>query len=180
MKKNWEIKKLGEVCEIEYGTRVVKKRDAGTIYSVYGGGGATFFMDSYNREDCLIIARFGMSKQCTRFVKGKIFLNDSGLTVKSKNLKKIYQKFLDWYFLSLNDYIYSLSRGAAQKNLNLPMFRKILIPIPPLSEQKQIVQQLDELQSKTKKLEEIYQKKIDDLEELKKSILQKAFNAELT
>ena len=48
-----------------------------------------------------------------------------------------------------------------------------------LETQKQIVQQLDALQAETKKLEAIYKKKIDNLEELKKSILQKAFNGEL-
>ena len=35
-------------------------------------------------------------------------------------------------------------------------------------------------EAETKKLEAIYQKKIDDLEELKKSVLQKVFNGELT
>ena len=54
-----------------------------------------------------------------------------------------------------------------------------LIPLPPLSEQQSIVQKLDALSSETKKLESIYQKKIADLEELKKSVLQKAFNGEL-
>jgi len=42
--KNWVTKKLDEACDVEYGTRVVNKRDGGTIYPVYGGGGATFFM----------------------------------------------------------------------------------------------------------------------------------------
>jgi type I restriction enzyme S subunit len=42
---------------------VVRKRDGGTIYPVYGGGGATFFMDIFNREDCLIVARFAMSEK---------------------------------------------------------------------------------------------------------------------
>ena len=32
----------------------------------------------------------------------------------------------------------------------------------------------------SRNLEEVYQRKLDDLEELKKSILQKAFNGELT
>jgi type I restriction enzyme S subunit len=116
---------LREVCEIEYGTRVVRKRDGGTIYPVYGGGGATFFMDIFNREDCLIVARFAMSEKCTRFVKGKFFLNDSGLSVKPKDIKDILQSFLNWQFLHLNDFIYSLSRGTAQKNLNVPIFRTI-------------------------------------------------------
>ena len=35
-------------------------------------------------------------------------------------------------------------------------------------------------EAETKRLEAIYQRKIEDLEELKKSVLQKAFNGELT
>jgi len=53
------------------------------------------------------------------------------------------------------------------------------ISIPPLKEQQAIAQKLDTLSAETKKLEAIYQQKIDNLEELKKSILQKAFNGEL-
>ena len=46
-------------------------------------------------------------------------------------------------------------------------------------EQKQIVKKLDALSSEVKKMEAIYQQKIEDLEELKKSVLQKAFRGEL-
>lgn len=47
--EKWEEKTLDDVCKINYGTRVVKSRDAGTIYPVYGGGGATFSMNTFNR-----------------------------------------------------------------------------------------------------------------------------------
>ncbi len=40
--------------------------------------------------------------------------------------------------------------------------------------------QLDALRAETQKLEAVYQKKIADLEELKKSILQKAFSGQLS
>ena len=53
------------------------------------------------------------------------------------------------------------------------------ISIPSIMEQQKIVAQLDELQEQTKKLEQIYEQKIKDLDELKQSILQKAFNGEL-
>ena len=69
--------------------------------------------------------------------------------------------------------------GMAQPKLNQTMLNKIPIPFPPLSEQQTIVQKLDLLSAQTKRLEAIYQQKIDNLEELKKSILQKAFNGEL-
>ena len=143
MKEGWEYKKLGEVCNIDFGTRVVRSRDAGSIYPVYGGGGATFKMDMYNREDCMVISRFGMSEQCTRFVKGKFFLNDSGLTLSMKENCMI-QEFMDWQILYLNNTIYSLGRGAAQKNLDTKALAEVRITYPNnLSEQQAIVDYLD-------------------------------------
>jgi type I restriction enzyme S subunit len=62
-------------------------------------------------------------------------------------------------------------------NMNLVL--NFTVPVPPLVEQKAIVKKLDELSEQTKKLESIYKQKLADLEELKKSILQKAFAGEL-
>lgn len=143
-KEGWEIKKLGEVAEIEYGTRIVKKNEEGTIYPVYGGGGITFYSDNYNRENRMVVARFGLSPKCTRFINGKFFLNDSGLTVKSSS-SNVNQEYLDVFLLCSNDKIYKLSRGAAQKNLNVQNFTLLNIPIPPLPIQEQIVKELDTL-----------------------------------
>lgn len=55
-----------------------------------------------------------------------------------------------------------------------------IVPVPPLIEQQTIIRQLDALRVETQKLESFYQQKIADLEELKKSILQKAFSGELS
>ena len=71
------------------------------------------------------------------------------------------------------------SMGATVGTLTISRSNNIEIPTPPLETQKQIVTKLDKLQEKTKALEAIYQQKITNLEELKKSILQKAFNGEL-
>jgi type I restriction enzyme, S subunit len=75
--------------------------------------------------------------------------------------------------------ILNLRRGVRQKNLSLEKIKNIPIPLPSLIEQQTIVRQLDALRAETQKLEAIYQKKLYDLEELKKSILQKAFAGEL-
>ena len=69
--------------------------------------------------------------------------------------------------------------NTARANLSLGFFNKLSIPCPTIAEQQTIVRQLDALRAETQKLEAVYQKKIDDLEELKKSILQKAFVGEL-
>ncbi|MBZ7955848.1 restriction endonuclease subunit S, partial [Campylobacter molothri] len=55
----------------------------------------------------------------------------------------------------------------------------IQIPIPPLKEQEQIVSYLDELFLNIKALKENYKTQIKDYEELKKSLLKKAFEGRL-
>jgi len=72
-----------------------------------------------------------------------------------------------------------LAAGSTVRNLNIGLVKSVIIPIPPLSEQKRIVAKLDALSAKTKKLEVIYQQKLADLEELKKAVLNKAFAGEL-
>ncbi|WP_321779448.1 restriction endonuclease subunit S [Sulfurimonas sp.] len=81
---------------------------------------------------------------------------------------------------SIKPEILSLRRGVRQKNLNLTKIKNIPIFLPIIKTQQKIVKKLNTLQEQTKKLESIYTKKLQDLEELKKSILQKAFNGELT
>lgn len=176
MKNKWSVKKLDEVCDIEYGTRVVNKRDGGSKYSVYGGGGATFFMDEYNREDRMVVARFAMSEQCTRYVKGKFFLNDSGLTVSPKPGEEISQDFLDLQLYFLNDRIYSLARGSAQKNLDVPAFRNIEISYPKsLAEQKRIVKKLDEVFEQIERAKAHTEQNLKNAKELFESYLQGVF-----
>jgi len=135
---------MDSVALVEFGTRVTKRLHAGTRYPVYGGGGATFLLDEYNREDCHIVSRFGMSEECVRRVDGRFFLNDSGLTVRTRDEDQLSQKFLDAYLLGSQARIFDLGRGAAQKNLNVEAFRQLVVPLPPLDEQKRIVEKLDE------------------------------------
>lgn len=87
--------------------------------------------------------------------------------------------FIEYLLQSFKANLQALGKGAAQDNLNMGTFENKLFPFPSVIEQKLIVQKLDALSAETKKLEAIYQQKIADLEELKKSILQKAFAGEL-
>jgi type I restriction enzyme S subunit len=74
----------------------------------------------------------------------------------------------------------TLSSGAIVKNISGDLVKKAHLPIPPLTVQKSIADELVEISKETEKLEAIYQQKLNSIDELKKSILQKAFNGELT
>ncbi|MBU1119172.1 restriction endonuclease subunit S [Patescibacteria group bacterium] len=73
---------------------------------------------------------------------------------------------------------YSSGAGVPTLNRNNVHDEMVLYP-RSLNEQKYIVKKLDGLSAKTKKLETIYQKKLSDLEELKKSVLKRAFSGKL-
>jgi type I restriction enzyme S subunit len=69
--------------------------------------------------------------------------------------------------------------GAAQPNLSARSLKMFEMPLPPLDEQKRIVASLDALRAETRRLETIYRQKLDELEALKKSLLNRAFKGEL-
>ena len=74
----------------------------------------------------------------------------------------------------------NLQSGAAQPHFNGAAVKQVIFSYPKsLEEQKALIQKFKTLSIETKQLEAIYQQKINDLDELKKSILQKAFAGEL-
>ncbi len=63
--------------------------------------------------------------------------------------------------------------------INIRDVKKIAFRFPPLPQQKQIVKKLDALSTETRRLEALYQRKLDALAELKQSLLQRAFAGNL-
>lgn len=72
-----------------------------------------------------------------------------------------------------------LAAGSTVRNLNIELASSVRIPIPPLKYQQEMAQKFDELYAETRRLETIYKRKLDALEELKKSLLHQAFEGEL-
>ena len=69
--------------------------------------------------------------------------------------------------------------GATRQAITKAQIQNFSVSYPSIPEQQRIVAQLDTLASETKRLEAIYQQKLDNLAALKQSILQKAFAGEL-
>jgi len=160
-----QYEKLENICKINYGTRIVKKEASEGHYPVYGGGDITFYTNSYNREgENCIISRFGMSENCVRLTKDKLWLNDSGLTLESINTN-VQQNYLNYFMLLNNKIIYNIGSGVAQKNLSIDDFKNLQIPIPPLEIQNLIVQELDSMYEQKESL----QKSINNMNTLRKA-----------
>ena len=112
----------------------------------------------------------------------KVCLGQRTVLIRPKK-DTVNSKYLAFLLLSkdVQEKLLLHSRGATVAHVNMKDIRAFKIyNLPPLSEQHHIVAKLDTLSGETKKLEAIYTQKLADLEELKKSILAKAFNGELT
>lgn len=165
-------KKLGDICDINYGERVVKKNIEEGEYYVYGGGDKTFKINKYNRDGYnIIISRFGLSEKCVRLINGKIFLNDSGLTVKSKNINILLDKYLGYYLYYNQDIIYNLSSGTAQLNLNMLNFKDINIPIPSFEYQLELINYYDNYDNYLSKINYLKEENINLAKKGKEIIL---------
>jgi type I restriction enzyme S subunit len=95
---------------------------------------------------------------------------------------KLVSKYLAYLILSkeVQEKLLSHSTGATVEHINMKDIRAFKIyNLLPISEQQHIVSKIESLSTETKRLEAIYQQKLLNLEELKKSVLQKAFNGEL-
>lgn len=98
------------------------------------------------------------------------------------DINKINQTFLKYLLLSnpIRQRIIEKGTGATAQGIKSSLLKKIQIYFPnSMSEQKKIIERIDEISNQTKKLEEIYKQKLTDLEELKKSILNEAFSGRL-
>jgi type I restriction enzyme S subunit len=87
--------------------------------------------------------------------------------------------FVEYLLQSFKVRIQAMGQGSAQANINMGTFENERFPFPKVAEQKEIVVKLDDLSEETQRLEAIYESKIAALDELKNSLLHRAFNGDL-
>ena len=196
----WEEKKLGETCIVERGSspRPIEKYQTNSPDGVnWIKIGDTKGVDKYIESTKEKITKEGAEK--SRYVKEGDFILSNSMSFGKPYIMKIDGYIHDgWFVFRLpnyidKDYFYyllispnvqkqiqSLGAGAIVKNISGDLVKKVDVFYPTsVIEQQTIVRQLDALRSETQKLEAVYQQKVADLVELKKSILERAFKGEL-
>lgn len=179
----WEKKTLNQISENLDSKRVpiTKNVRSSGSYSYYGASGIVDYVDEYIfDDDLLLISEDGANLLARTYpiafsISGKTWVNNHAHVLRFQNMAS--QRFVEFYLnsIKLDDYV----SGMAQPKLNQKMLNTIVIPYPPLHEQRTIVTKLDAISAETKKLEAIYRQKLTDLDELKKSVLEKAFGGDL-
>jgi type I restriction enzyme S subunit len=186
--KNWEEKKLGEVIEYDKNQNIHKGLPFVGLENIESNSGK--FIGSLSPQE-VKSSTFYFNKQHVLYGRLRPYLNKvllpdfeghcSTEIFPIKVSKKITREFL-FYWLILGSTVKKINAtwtGARMPRANMNQVLEFNFSFPSLKEQQAIVHKLDTLRIETQKLESIYQKKILLLEELKKSILQKAFSGEL-
>ena len=89
--------------------------------------------------------------------------------------KQLYNEFLYWWFYGNTDYLNSLGTGATFSEISKTVVENISIPLPPLSEQQRIVEELDELSENVKEIEALNSKLTAECDAMKQALLRQVF-----
>ena len=181
--EGWVEKKLGDVCENLDNQRIPitkNKREEGNI-PYYGASGIVDYVKDYIfDEDLLLVSEDGANLLARTYpiafsISGKNWVNNHAHVLKFESM--ISQKFVEYYLnsIKLDAYV----SGMAQPKLNQRMLNSISVPYPNIEIQKSILGNINHLDISIQKLQTHYQQNLNNLEELKKSILEKAFKGEL-
>jgi type I restriction enzyme S subunit len=200
--KGWEIKKLGEICEL-----ITKGTTPTSLGHQFTDEGINFIkVESLTESGKIITNKVAyISEECHQVLKrsqlkendilfsiagalGRIGIVNKDILPANTNqalaiirLSKdvnISIPYLAKYFNSslISDEIEKLKGGAAQQNLSLGQLNNLEIPLPPLQEQQRIVTILDEAFTAIDKTKANTEQNLKNAKELFESELQRVFS----
>jgi type I restriction enzyme S subunit len=172
---------LGSLVDIKTGKLNSNASVENGQYPFFTCSREIFAIDNYafDLEAILLAGNNASGDFNVKHYKGKFNAYQRTYVITVDEKQKILYRYLYFQLLKSLKEFKEMSVGANTRFLKLGMIQGLQIALPSLKEQQIIVQKLDALSNETKKLEAIYTQKINDLEELKKSVLQKAFSGEL-
>ena len=129
---------LGLVCDFKYGKGNNIPNETGE-YPVYGCNGIVSTTNTFNSEDAPIIGHIG-SAGVVNWGKGKHFVTYNGTICRVK-ADKIRSRYAYYVLNSLH--LERFVKGS-QPFLSYGDFSKVLIPLPPIERQDEIVRILDQ------------------------------------
>jgi type I restriction enzyme S subunit len=186
---NWKEKRLGDVCEYDKTHNV--RNDLPYVGLEHIESNTGKFLGSVEPQT-VKSSTFFFTKAHVLYGRLRPYLNKvllpefdghcSTEIFPIKVSKELDRRFL-FYWLTLSETVKKIDAtwtGARMPRANMNAVIDFEFYLPQLEEQLSIVRTLDKLSQEISALMTIYQQKLGSLEELKKSLLQKAFTGELT
>ena len=195
--KGWVITNINKVCITKSGGTPSRKN------SEYFGGTIPW-IKSGELNDSIItsceesITKLGLEQSnASLYPKNTILMAMYGATIGklailgfsastnqaicalSHNEKILIDMYLFLFLKSIRNDLIGIGFGGAQKNISQEKIKNILIPIPPLPEQRRIVSKIESIFDKIDAIEKHVDDSLIKLESLKKSVLKKAFEGNL-
>ena len=169
--KGWELRRLKEVCRLEYGDSLPDDRRTSHGFPVYGSNGLIGFTDVPNTHpECLVIGRKGSSGKV-------IYSNEAGFAIDTtfyvdrrhtaSNIKWLY------YLLTTLD-LESLSGDVGVPGLNRTRAYQQTCLLPPPEEQTAIVRHLDDADQRIRAYVSAKERLIALLEEERQAVIHRA------
>ncbi|MGB7402819.1 MAG: restriction endonuclease subunit S [Arcobacter sp.] len=200
----WEEKELRKLAEFRNGLNF-NKSSKGETFKIVGVSNFkdNFYVDNDRLEEVTIDGKLkeldfledgdivtvrsngnpNLIGRCMLLENIEEKISFSGFTIRIRLIdKNIYPLFLNYFLKSsyIKNKLVKSGNGTDIRNLNQQSLSSLVFKYPlKIEEQKKIVSEINRLSEQTKQLEKQYKQKLDNLEELKKSILQKAFSGEL-
>lgn len=149
----------------------------------YGATGQVGWIDDYLTDEQLVLlgedgAPFlELLKDKAYLIEGKAWVNNHAHIIKS-HYGEVGNKYILHYLNVFNFHGYV--NGTTRLKLTQASMKTIPVPLPPLAEQKRIVEQIESLFSKLDEAKEKAQEVVEAVESRKKSIYKKAFDGSFT
>ena len=151
-----EWKKLGEVCKVLRGKRLTKSQltESGK-YKVYHGGiePIGFYGEMNRNANTVMVINVGASAGSVSFSKEDFWSSDGCYCISQTEY--INSRFLYYYFLSIEYVITTKVRHAGIPTLDSKVIEDLLIPLPTLPIQTEIVRILDKFVEQQEQLERL-------------------------
>lgn len=152
-----EWKALGEIYKFQYGKGNTIPSTGGQ-YPVYGSNGIVGCHYEYNSEDAPVIGHIGAYAGIVHWAPGKHFVTYNGVICGLIN-ENVLPRY-GYYQLIKQDFN-SLSKNSSQPFVSYKELNSVIIPVPPLAIQQEIVRVLDGLSEQNKALTAALAQEID-------------------
>lgn len=148
-----EYKLLKECCTLSRGDYITKKSaKLGDIPVILGGQEPAYYIDRANHYGkAIVISRSGVSAGFVSYWDEPIFVTD-GFIIESKQGLNI--RFLYYYLKNMQASLNSMKKGGGVPHITGENLLTIIIPIPPLPVQREIVRILDSFTELSARLQE--------------------------